>query len=167
MKLTIVLLGIALIILIGIMRTQSNNVQELQSEVRDLNAKLAARSKADEIQASCAAKTGKVFETLGYPRSEFAGYESHYNAKLDRCMLRVLHTDTQSTGGKMIWVYINLLDASDGKQYGTYAWHNVASKKFLIVPPATCEVILPGGEQKTCHSLAEFEELVKAYLQDQ
>lgn len=166
MKLTIALLGIALIILIGIMRTQSNNIQELQGEVRQLNAKLAEGARADEVQRACAAQAGKVFDAAGYPKSDFAAYASHYAAKLDKCMMRVLHTDAQSARGKMIWLYVNVLDASDGRQYGTYTWHTLSSKKFLIVPPATCEVTLPTGEQKTCHSMDEFEELVKVYTED-
>lgn len=166
MKLAIAFMGIALIILVGVMRTQSGNIQELQNEVRDLNAKLADRSNADELQAKCEGQASKVFDAAGYPKSEFAIYQSHYNTKLDKCMMRVLHTDAQSARGKTIWVYINALDASDSKPYGTYAWHTVTSKKFLIVPPATCEVTLPTGEQKTCRSMDEFEELVQVYIED-
>ena len=166
MKLTIALLGTALIILIGIMGTQSNNIKELQSEVRRLNAKLADDSKADEAQRRCAAQAGKVFDAARYPKSDFAAFTSHYAAKLDKCMIRVLHTDAQSAQGKMIWLYVNVLDASDGRQYGTYTWHTLTSRKFLIVPPATCEVTLPTGEQKTCHSVDEFEGLVKVYTEE-
>jgi len=167
-KLTIAALGIALIILIGlgIMRTQSNNIQELQSEVRELDARLAERSKADEVQRSCAAQAGKIFAAAAYPKSDFAAYASHFAAKLDKCMMRVLHTDVQTARGNVIWLNVNVLDAFDGRQYGTYTWHTVTSKKFLIVPPATCEVTLPTGEQKTCHSMDEFEALVKVYTED-
>jgi len=165
-KLAIALMGIAIVVLVGIMRTQSSNIRELQNELGVLNAKLADRAKSDELEARCAGRAGKVFDAAGYARSEFAVYTSHYNAELDKCVIRVLHTDTQNAREKMIWAYVNVLDASDSKQYGTYAWHTVTSKKFLIVPPATCEVTLPTGEQKTCHSMDEFEELVKVYTED-
>lgn len=165
MKLAIALLGIALIILVGIMRTQSNNIQDLQREIRDLNEKVAERSRADEVQAKCAQQAGKAFDGLGYSKTEFTAYESHYAAKLDKCMMRVLHTDAQTARGKAVWAYVSVLDASGGKQYGAYAWHTETSKKFVIVPPVTCEVTLSTGEQKTCRSMEEFNELVKVYME--
>jgi len=164
-KLVVALLGIALIILVGIMRTQSNNILELQREIRDLNAKLAEASKADEVKAKCAEQARKVFDDSGYSKSEFAAYENHYTAKLDKCVMRVLHTDTHTSREKVIWTYLNVLDAFEGKQYGTYAWHTETNKKYLIAPPFTCEVTLPTGEQKTCHSMEEFEELIKVYME--
>ena len=166
MKLAVALLGIALIILVGIMRTQSNNILDLQGDIRDLNARLAERSKADEVQAKCAEQARKVFNDSQYSKREFAAYENHYTAKLDKCVMRVLHTDAHTTRGKLIWTYLNVLDAFEGKQYGTYAWYSETNKKYLVVPPFTCEVTLPTGEQKTCHSMDEFEELVKVYMED-
>jgi hypothetical protein len=164
-KLVVALLGIALIILVGIMRTQSNNILDLQREIRDLNARLAERSKADEAQAKCAEQARKVFDNSGYSKSEIAAYENHYTTKLGKCAMRVLHTDAHTARGKVIWTYLNVLDAFEGKQYGTYAWHTETNKKYLVVPPFTCEVTLPTGEQKTCYSMDEFEELVKVYME--
>ena len=166
MKIAIALLGIALIILVGIMRTQSNNIRGLQGEVRDLNAKLAQRTKADEAQAGCAAQAGRAFDALGYSKSEFATYASHYAPGLDKCMMRVLHTDTQTGGGRMIWAYISVVDVSNRKSYGTYSWHTETSRKYAIVPPVTCEVTLPTGEPQTCHAMEEFAKLVKVYMED-
>jgi hypothetical protein len=164
-KLAIALLGIAIVVLVGILHTQSSNIRELQSELADLNAKLAERSKADELEAKCAEQAGKLFDAAAYAKSEFAAYTSRYNPELDKCVVRVLHTDSRSAQERMIWAYVTVLDASDNKPYGTYAWHTVTSKKFLIVPPATCEVTLPTGEQRTCRSINEFEELVKVYME--
>ena len=165
MRLVAALLGIALIILVGIMRTQSNNILDLQRELRDLDARLVQRSKADAVQAQCSEQARKVFEDSGYSKSQFAAYEHHYAAKLDKCVMRVLHTDAHTTQGKVIWAYINVLDAFEGKQYGTYTWRTETNKKYLIVPPFACEVTLPTGEQKTCQSMDEFEELVKVYTE--
>ena len=166
LKLMVALLGgISLIILVGIMRTQSHNILDLQREIRDLNAKLAERSKADQVQAKCAEQARKVFDALGYSKKEFAAFESHYTAKLDKCAMRVLHTDAQTTRGNVIWTYVNVRDAFEDKPYGTYAWHTETSRKFMIVPPVICEVTLPNREQKTCYSIEEFEELVKIYME--
>lgn len=166
MKLLAALLGIALIVSVGIMRTQSHNILDLQRDTRELNARFAEKSKADEVQAKCAEQARKVFEASGYPKSEFATYESHYAARLDKCMMRVLHTDAQTARGKAIWIYINVLDPFEGKPYGTYSWHTETSKKYMMAPPFTCEVTVPAGEAKICHSADEFEELVKPYMED-
>lgn len=167
MKLLAALLGIALIILLGVMRTQSHNILDLQRDTRELNARLAERSKADEVQAKCADQARKVFDASGYSKSEFATYENHYAAKLDKCMMRVLRTEVQTGREKAIWIYINVLDPFEGKLYGTYSWHTETNKKkYLVAPPFTCEVTLPTGEQRTCHSTHEFEELVKPYMEE-
>ncbi len=167
MKLVAAFLGIALIILLGVMRTQSHNILDLQRDSRELNARLAEKSKADEVRAKCVEQSRKVFDESGYSKSEFATYENHYAARLDKCMMRVLHTDAQTGRGKAIWIYIKLLDPFEGKQYGTYSWHTETNKKkYLVAPPFTCEVTLPTGEQQTCHSMDEFEELVKPYMED-
>jgi hypothetical protein len=165
-KLAVALLGIAVILLVGIMRTQANNIRDLQEEIHNLNAKLGARSKSDELHVKCGEQARKVFDDSGYPKSEFAMYENHYSAKLDKCMMQVLHTDAHTAREKMISTYVNVLDAFEGKQYGTYVWHTETSKKYLVVPPISCEVTLPTGEQKICHSMDEFEGLVKVYVED-
>jgi hypothetical protein len=167
LKLVASLLGITLVILLGIMRTQSHNILDLQRDTRELNARLAEGSKADEVQAKCAERSRRVFDEAGYSKSEFATYENHYAAKLDKCVMRVLRTDAQTARGKAIWIYINVLDPFDGKQYGTYSWHTETNKKkYLVAPPFTCEVTLPAGELRTCHSMDEFEDLVKPYMED-
>jgi hypothetical protein len=79
--------------------------------------------------------------------------------------MRVLQTDAHTARGKAIWTYLDVRDAFEGKRYGTYVWHTETSKKYLVVPPFTCEVTLPTGEQKACHSMDEFEELVKVYME--
>jgi hypothetical protein len=165
-RLAVALLGIAVVILVGIMRTQSNNVSGLESEVRDLNAKLGEKSKAEELQAKCAEQARNVFHEAAYSKAEFATYENHYAAKLNKCVMRVLYTDAHAPKAKAIWAYLNVVDAFDGKQYGKYAWHTETNKNFLIVPPFTCEVTLPTDEEKICHSMEEFEELMKVYMED-
>ncbi len=166
MKLVVALLGIALVILLGVMRTQSHNILDLQRDARELNAKLAEKSKVDEVRARCAEQSRKVFDESGYSKSEFAIYEDHYVDRLDKCMMQVLHTDAQTGRDNAIWVYINVVDPFQGKQYGTYSWHTETNKKYSVAPPFTCEVTLPAGERQACHSIDEFEKLVKPYMED-
>ena len=166
MKLATALFGVVLLILVGVLRTQSNNIRELEGQLRDLSAKLGEKTRTDELGTKCVDQARKVFDASAYPKNEFASYENHYSAKLDKCVMRVLRTDAHTSRGKMISTYIDVLDAFQGKQYGTYVWHTETNNKFLIVPPVTCEVTLPTGEPKICHSIDEFENLVKVYLDD-
>lgn len=165
-KAAIALSAVVLLILVGMLRTQSNNIRELQGEVRELGTKLDEKTRVDALEAKCVDQARKVFDESAYPKNEFAAYENHYSAKLDKCVMRVLHTDAHTSRGRMVSTYVDVMDAFQGKQYGTYVWHTETNKKFLIVPPVTCEVTLPTGEQKICHSMDEFEELVNVYLDD-
>ena len=166
MKLQVTLFGVVLLVLLGILRTQSSNVRDLQGEVRDLSAKLSEKTRINELDTKCVNQAHKVFDNAAYPKNEFAMYQNHYSAKLDKCVMAVLRTDAHTSRGKMVSTYVNVVDAVTGKQYGTYVWHTETNKKFLVVPPETCDVTLPTGEETICHSMDEFQELVKVYLED-
>ena len=49
--------------------------------------------------------------------------------------------------------------------YADYFWINVTGKKYGEVKPKRCDVKLPYGEWKTCHSEEDFNELVKVYME--
>jgi hypothetical protein len=59
----------------------------------------------------------------------------------------------------------NLYDAFEGKEYASYIWSTQKDKKFWEVPPLRCKITLPSGQEKTCHSTEEFDELVKQYME--
>jgi hypothetical protein len=101
---------------------------------------------------------------MGYKPKDLAGYENHYNSKLNKCFIMVQNTD--ATYSPTIWTHKSLLDAYEGKAYGEYSWHTVKNKKYWEVPPFMCKVVLPTGEDHFCKSDEEFEELIKVYMQD-
>ena len=92
------------------------------------------------------------------------GFTNHYNEKLNRCFMLVEETDVKSDPGT-IWTNKTLLDAFEGKELATYSWHSDKVKKYWQVPPFQCEVTLPSGEKKICNSGAEFDELIKVYME--
>lgn len=116
-------------------------------------------------QEKCSDQARKTFAEQGYAHKSMAGYESHYNARLNRCFVEISTTDTQISPGT-IWTNRFVLDAFEGKQYATYAWHTEKDKKYWEVAPFQCEILLPSGERQFCKSDAEFDLLVNMYMQD-
>jgi hypothetical protein len=142
-------------------------IENFQPQIADLNAKLAEKSKTDvvDLKARCAEQAGKTFADLGYKRSELNRYDSHYNGTLNKCFL---HTESQDsyTVPNAIFAYQNVLDAFEVKQLGSYAWRSDTGKKHREVRPFVCEVTLPSGDKRVCHSNDEFTELAKLYMED-
>jgi hypothetical protein len=161
-KFVIAFLIIALVALAGMLRTQSTNNEDLQREIRDLNAKLAEKAKTDtlDLRAKCWEQARKAFADRGYSKDEnhVACYEDHYNAKLDKCFIHVYRA-THIPG--TVWEGRDVFDAFEGKEYGTYMWRTGKDKK----PTIDCEVTLPSGQRKDCHSEDEFRELAKVYME--
>jgi hypothetical protein len=124
----------------------------------------ATRATLDQ-QAKCADQARRAFADLGYGRKVMAGYQSHYDTRLNKCFIEVSNTDTQVSPGT-IWTFRSVQDAFEGKQYGTYAWHTEKDKKYWEVAPFECEVLLPSGEQQFCTSDREFTMLIGIYMED-
>ena len=72
-------------------------------------------------------------------------YENHYNTRLNKCF--IVETTTTFAKGATIKTII-FSDVNENKGYGTF-------------DPITCEV-----EGKTCHSLQEWQALIKPYMEE-
>ena len=84
-------------------------------------------------------------------------YDNHYNEKFDKCFM--LMADTKDVAGKLHH-FRQLLDAFEGRDLG-YFFRQIPDPDTVI----ECRVTLPSGEDKHCHTVEEFEELVKVYIQ--
>jgi hypothetical protein len=163
--LTILALGVA--IALGVLAyRQSATIYAQQAELAALGSQVSAgkeraNSASLDLQAKCSAEARKTFAESGFKASDGAGYENHYNTKLNRCFVDVQNIKPDAT---VIWTYRNVFDAFEGKQYGTYAWRTEGGKKFWEVAPVICEVTSPTGERQFCHSDEEFSKLVKVYM---
>lgn len=144
-----------------IIRDHENRLLDLQKQVA---ANAVPKAASLEYQEKCAEQAKKSFSEMGYKPKDLAGYENHYNAKLNKCFIMIQNTDAKYS--PTIWNYKNLLDAYEGKAYGEYSWHTVKDKKYWEVPPFTCKVVLLTGEERFCKSDEEFDELTKIYMQD-
>jgi hypothetical protein len=145
---------------------QQTTIREQQKQIADLLAREAAqpRSAPLEYQGKCADQANKFFRDGGFKLDEMAGYENHFNTKLNKCFVLIQNTDARNP--QIIWTHKSLYDAFEGKAYGQYAWHTMKDKKYWEVPPVMCKVWLP-GEERICKSDDEFDELIKAYMVDQ
>jgi hypothetical protein len=146
--------------------SQAVAIRELQRQVLELSAKVEskARNASLDLQEKCAKQAQEVFKVSGKEKEQLAGFENHYNEKLNRCFMTIQDTDVKTAPGGITTSKF-LLDAFEGKYLGTFIWQSDKLKKAREVPPFQCDVTLPSGEKRVCHSSDEFNELVRGYMQ--
>jgi hypothetical protein len=169
MKVSAAILAVAVIVLAFQFYRQQATIRAQQVHLSELTAKIAvseanAKSNLLDYQEKCAERARKAFNDLGYKPNDMAGYENHYNTRLNRCFVLVQNIDAKHL--PTIWTNKNLFDAYEGKTYGEYNWHTVKDKKYWEVPPFMCKVVLPSGDDQYCKSDDEFEKLIKTYMED-
>ena len=141
-------------------------IKDHERQIRELNAKVESRSKMAslELQEKCSKQAALAYAESGWAKEPAAGYENHYNDKLNKCFVIMQNMDTKTEKGRVITTKF-LSDAFEGKNLGNYFWESDKVKKFWEVAPSMCDVTVPSGEKKVCHSSDEFEELIKVYMQ--
>jgi len=137
------------------------------------NSELRAQSLQD--QAICAAQARKTFqeENVEWDRQDKqtnlgmrtigVDYESHYNAKINRCLMLVIRT---YSFGKETSTSKSLYDAIERRQYGQYLWTSREGKKYWEVPPLSCELTPSHSETQYCKSEDEFSAFVAKYMEE-
>lgn len=146
--------------------SQNAALKGQQRQIHELNAKLETTPKSSslDLQAQCARQAALIYKDSGWEKEVMAGYENHYNEKLNKCFVIMQNTDTKIAPGKITTSRF-LSDAFEGRNLGNYFWQSDKTKKYWEVAPYTCDVTLPSGEKKVCKSSEEFEELLKVYMQ--
>lgn len=138
---------------------QAATIKEQQHQIAAAEEQMKTASLA--LQGKCAEQARKAFDALGFGVNDMADYSNHYNAKLNKCMMRLEH---QLATGQVIYVFKNVLDAFENKDVGTYVWHTVGDKKYWEVPPSQCHVVSTSGEKQACQSEDEFNKLTDVYM---
>jgi hypothetical protein len=124
------------------------------------NSRPAAAQQANlDLQERCAKQAQIAFNKKNFQDTKSASYTNHYNAKQNRCFIET-EQDAVLIGADTIWYTKSVEDAYEGKIFAAYAWHTDKLKKYF-----RCTVKLPSGEDKTCASSDEFDELVKIYME--
>jgi hypothetical protein len=149
-----------------IVNSQSTNLKENQQQLKELARKIESRPKSDslELQEKCAHQAAALFKANGWENEQLAGFQDHYNEKMNRCFILEENTDTKGAQGRIAHSK-SLLDAFERKTLASYFWMSDKQKQYWEVPPAQCEVTPPSGEKTVCKSSDEFEELIKVYMQ--
>jgi hypothetical protein len=146
MAAAIALLMAGILLLAWQLRSESNTDRRLSQEVRDLRAKLAAKSRRDafELQKECGSQASKVFAQLGWKLDEpingvIADFESHYNIAMNKCfmLLHTLSTTTQLSLASSL-----LYDAYEQREYAEL---NLTRNPDGVKHIATCALFPPRG----------------------
>jgi len=132
-----------------------------ETSLRELRDRFETVSKTTDLdlQQKCARQAGEAFShdflaSLA-GKDPLTNFTNHYNSKLGKCF--VLININVITARKTMSETKFLSDAFEGKSYGVYGREgdNVTS----------CEVTLPTGEKRRCHSSTEFEDLINVYME--
>jgi hypothetical protein len=136
----------------------------------------AARSQSLDVQERCASEARKAFQELEdenkakYNPSTLihegvSDYQSHYNAKLDRCLMlinrrSVLPLSTNLSDQQRQSV---LIDANERRYYANYIETQLAAETKPKLE--MCE-LMPGMRRKTvCTAREEFDAFAATYLE--
>lgn len=111
-------------------------------------------------QEMCGAQAKKAFEELNtnsLPGEYWQDYESHYNTKLNRCLI-ITHRASAKNTSEM------LSDANEQHVFADFYWVPRDDKKYWEVPPVTCEFETAYGQMEHCNSQGEFNTAVAKYM---
>lgn len=168
MKFAIALVLICVAVLAFVSHSQSVALRQQGKKVEELAAKIESDSKPTvglELQERCAKQALEEFKHEGLIGKPMADFQNHYNSKLGKCFVEVAYTEAKAGD---FFTSKTLVDAFEGKVYGTYMWSNPTKKKYWEVPPMKCTVTMLSGEEKDCHAEDGpngFDALVKQYME--
>lgn len=100
---------------------------------------------------------------LGALPTGSSAYQSHYNAKLQKCL--ILIEQTQSVGDQAS-IGATLTDANDRRVYAVYIWLGSDTEKHSELSPIVCELIPSFGDRRICASRQEFDAFVAPFMRE-
>ena len=162
-------IGLLLVVCVGLgllSYWQATDLRQQRERVRQLSLGQESMSKtiALDLQGKCANQAREEFKLYGWNAHEMAGVSNHYNPKLGKCLMLIEDMDAKTVRGQ-VTTSKTLSDAFEGKVYASYIWSTQKDKKYWEVPPLECKVTPLSGEEQTCHSDAEFDALIKQYME--
>jgi hypothetical protein len=143
-------LGLLLYLQISSLREQRRRTDELTARLDSLS-----KSASLSLQAECAKQALQQFNDSWASQQE-AGFTNHYNRKLEKCFMRIQYWQTSN-------FVVQVFDAFESREYAEYM--GSLTKPEWEAKPIVCRVILPSGEEQHCQSRAEFDDLVKLYME--
>jgi hypothetical protein len=156
----IVLLWI-LSLLCGCTGQQSNDLEVKIKELSDRVDKLSKGSQLD-LQEKCS-KAAKIYFIENYPnRSPLANYGSHYNSRLNICLILSFEIKLAATGDMKM---LSLENVFDNKNYGSGTSFLRAGNRSGDIEER-CDFTPPDSAEVECKTLAEFQKLAAPYMKE-
>jgi hypothetical protein len=116
----------------------------------------SAQAQSLEEQGICAKQAKIAFDDYNADSNKLSNsiritgdYESHYNTKLNKCLIAI--ETTYRTGTEFLTTAL-LMDAFERRVYANYGWVSHPDKKYWEVPPITCDLIPTSQTQSHCSS---------------
>jgi len=160
----IFLLLVAVAVLGYEIHSQNAAMADQQRQITELHTKLEAKLQTAslELQEKCSKQARNEFEA-SWKKEPWAMFMNHYNEKMNKCFILIQNTTPQRDGTFL--THKSLYDVFEGKSYGECVWLSDKAKDYWEVAPSICSGTLLSGEKRFCHSLDEFDEIVKLYMQ--
>ena len=161
-NIAVVLLAITVTVLGLYAYHQRGALRQQQRQLQELNAKLHSTTNiaSIETQERCM-KQAQEFLSQFITR-DLVETRTHFNEGFNKCFVetRTVRFDSGDRSESVV-----LQDAVEGRDYASYIFISDRNKSDLAVPPGVCKVMLPSGEMETCHSIEEFNALIKQYME--
>ena len=145
-------------------QTMKNN--QLQNQVTELTEKLGDKKMREslKLQQNCAQQAEKLFHQLGYSLNpsgdNVAVYQSHYNAKLNKCFMLLTATILKApTYGEK-----HLFDAYEQREYVEYIWQSSKLTPYSD-EVLSCRLTDPLVAGANCKSKQEFDAFAARYME--
>lgn len=113
-------LSVVVLVLLFQLHSQSSAIKELQRQTA------LPVVPSLELQEKCARQSAEEFKQEGLSTSGMAEFTNHYSSKMGRCFVVTKGTGTT---GNLISTHKVLVDAYEGKVYGSYEWMNRYPKR--------------------------------------
>jgi len=164
MKETILSVLVVIVAVLGaVAYVQETEIQAQEQSIQQLGSKVETLSSAEalDLQSKCSRQAQEDYKSGGWEKDTSAYYNDHYDASLNKCFVFVhdIFADTQDP--TTMDESADLYDAFELVEYGDFLQTGFATKNGA---PPYCDVTLPSGQQATCHSEAEFRNLIKTYM---
>ena len=115
-------LAVLLIAVFLILARQQQALSQQQQQIQTLTAALAGKSKQETLfsQNQCSETANKFLSNRHYERTDGFGYQSHFNAKLNKCFVLTSYYSLKDD-----FLSLDLFDAVEGKHYAEFNGHNI------------------------------------------
>jgi hypothetical protein len=96
----------------------------------------------------------------------FLSYESHYNKKLNKCIVKITDYGFQFPGDTESTTTINVYDAFEGRGFAVWQWKSQPNKKYWEVKPITCNLVDIRRNTTYCKTQEEFDKFVNKLMDE-